>query len=252
MTRSRRQSRGVRACSAKKLTPSLTPSSSNVSPSTGLKGFHVRSAAPNGDTRKAATRAILHHAADRSDGVGGDWWTQPCGGHCILSAHRAPAAHTAGTAWVHAPLIRVFCCVRCVQQVCVLHDFRHLLQHAEGLTDEEGHTHQPRDIHPQDAAELGRICQQTANLWSVKRHMQRADACKGVGQRVAETKGNQRQLDGWWIAGGLALTPNQPPRPCLVGPGARPRPRCAHSAPRPGSRLASWMRPDQGRQAPSP
>lgn len=32
---------------------------SNVSPSTGLKGFQVRSAAPKGETRKAATSANL-------------------------------------------------------------------------------------------------------------------------------------------------------------------------------------------------
>lgn len=56
---------GVRTCSATKKASFCSLSASKVSPSTGLKGFQVRSAAPKGVTRKAATRAILCSAGQQ-------------------------------------------------------------------------------------------------------------------------------------------------------------------------------------------
>ena len=64
------------------------------------------------------------------------------------------------------PLIGVLSCIGLVQQVCVLHDFCHFLQHAEWLHDEQGHAHQAGHIHTHVLAELAGLEQDLPDLYA--------------------------------------------------------------------------------------
>jgi len=97
--------------------------------------------------------------------------------------------------YTHIPFIWIFGCIGLIQQLCVLHDFCHLLQHAVRLHDEERHTHQICHIHANEFAKLTGLEQQLADLRL--QTMQVSDSWWCFERRALKLAGPQMSVCCW-------------------------------------------------------